>query len=215
MQTDVKSRSRRRRVAAVEATQREIVEAAGQLFRDRGYTATTMEELASAAGVAVQTVYNSIGGKRAVLNRVLDFAAAGPQAPTSVPEFMRQRTEAAASPQAIVEILADWFVEVTERTAHITRVIRDAAAGDPEIADLERRRDEQRFRNYHEAARAIGSRGGLARLGEPEAAAGIWAIGHPNVHRLLVVEQGWSRERYRAWLVEALSRLLLGRPARG
>ena len=37
------------------------------LFADRGYTATTIELIAETAGVAVQTIYNTLGSKRGIL----------------------------------------------------------------------------------------------------------------------------------------------------
>jgi AcrR family transcriptional regulator len=195
---------------SAEATERAIVEAAQRLFRERGYVATTVEDLAVEAGVAVQTIYNSIGAKRAVLSRVIDYVAAGPEAPTPVPVFMRQRTEAAASVNEIVELLADWFVDANGRTAEVWEVVHQAAAMDRDVAQLERERSRQRLRNYTEAAGLIARAGGLAGLGEPEAAATIWTLGHPLVRRFLIVDEGWSEERYRTWLVEGLSRLVIG-----
>ena len=194
------------------STERAIVEAAFELFRVRGYTATTMEDLAQTAGVAVQTIYNAIGSKRAVLSRVIDFVAAGPEWPTPVPSFMQERTASATSPREVVEIIGDWFVDGHGRMADVWQIVAQAAAVDPSVAELERQRARQRFRNYHAAAAAIARLDGLDGIGESEAAAAIWTIGHPFVHHFLVVDQGWPVERYRAWLVEALGRLLLGKP---
>lgn len=206
---------RTRRDVAAEATERAIVEAAFELFRMRGYTATTMEDLAETAGVAVQTIYNSIGGKRAVLSRVIDFVAAGPEWPTPVPSFMHERTASATSPREVVEILAAWFVDGHGRMADVWQIVAQAAAVDQGVAELERQRATQRFRNYHSAAAAIARLGGLDGLGEPEAAAAIWTIGHPFVHHFLVIDQGWPVEHYRAWLIEVLGRLMLGNPEPG
>jgi AcrR family transcriptional regulator len=123
--------------ARQEATQRAIVEAAAELFIERGYIGTTIEEIALKAGVAVQTIYNAIGSKRAVLSRVLDFSASGPNAPTSVREFLGARIREESDPERIIRTLADWFAEVNERTAPVFGVIRQAAAVDPEVAALQ------------------------------------------------------------------------------
>ncbi len=205
---------RTRRDIAVEATERAIVEAALLLFQDRGYTATTMEDLAAAAGVAVQTIYNSIGSKRSVLSRAIDYVAAGPEAPTPIPSFMRERTAAASSAQEIVGIMVDWFVESHRRMAEVWPIVEQAGAVDQDVARLERERAAQRFRNYHEAAAAVRRHGGLYGLDEPEAAAAIWTVSHPLVRRFLVAEQGWSEDRYRAWLLKSLGRVLVGTPDR-
>jgi len=199
----------RRQIAAAE-TQRVIVEAATRLFIAQGYQATSVAQIAEQAGVAVQTLYNSIGIKRDVLSRVLDFAAAGEQAPTPVPAFMQARAEPENDPRRIIEQLVEFWRKALARTAPIFRVMRQAAALDPEVAELERRRAEQRLRNYGQAARLLAQRGGLRPgLGEDEAAAVIFAVGHPDAYRFLVAEQGWTVDRWAAWVRETLCAALL------
>ena len=60
---------KRVRGAKTRATQRKIVDAAADLFVTEGYHATTLEQIAVRAGVAVQTVYFHFGNKRSVLKR--------------------------------------------------------------------------------------------------------------------------------------------------
>ncbi len=199
-----------RRQIAAEATQRVIVETATRLFTAQGYQETAVAQIAEQAGVAVQTIYNSIGVKRDVLSRVLDFAAAGEQAPVPVPTFMQARTESENDPRRIVDQLVEFWGSALARTAPIFRVMRQAAALDPEVAELERRRAEQRLGNYGQAARLLAQRGGLRPgLGEDEAAAVIFTIGHPDAYRFLVAEQGWSVDRWAAWVRETLCAALL------
>src|SRR5579884_93912 len=69
-------------------TTRRVVEAAEGLFLERGYLATTMGDIAAAAGVAVQTLYLALGSKMAILGAVLDRAVAGDDEP--VPVLQRQ-----------------------------------------------------------------------------------------------------------------------------
>ncbi len=199
-----------RRQIAAEATQRVIVETATRLFTAQGYPATSVAQIAEQAGVAVQTIYNSIGAKRDVLSRVLDFAAAGEQAPVPVPTFMQARAEQENDPRRMIEQLVEFWRSALARTAPIFRVIRQAAALDPEVADLERRRAEQRLRNYGQAAHLLALRGGLrAGLGEDEAAAIIFTVGHPDAYRFLVAEQGWTVDRWAAWVGETICAALL------
>ena len=70
-----------RRAIAVQATRRVIVETAARLFIDRGYHAATLGEIAREAGVAIQTIYNSIGSRRDVLSRCR-LRGIGEHAPT-------------------------------------------------------------------------------------------------------------------------------------
>lgn len=204
-----------RRQRQAEATQAEIVAAATRLFFERGYMATTVEAIAEEAGVALQTIYNAIGSKRAVLSRVLDFAAAGPDAPTPVPQFMAQRTAEVHDGAGFARLLADWFAEVAPRVAPVFRVIREAAAVDPEAAELDRQRAAQRLRNYAEGVASMQRRGIAADKATDELAAAIWSIGHPETYRMLVVEQGWPAERYRSWVEASLSAVLRAAPPEG
>ena len=135
-----------RRQVAAEQTQRAIVEAAARLFAENGYQQASITQIAAAAGVAVQTVYNSVGGKRELLSRVLDFAAAGDRAPEPVPAFMRRMAEAESDPRRILNQLVQFWEEALERTAPVFRILREAAVVDADAAALERRRAAQRLR---------------------------------------------------------------------
>ena len=200
-----------RKQIAAEATQRAIVAAAASLFAEHGYHGTSIGAIAESAGVAVQTIYNSVGSKRDVLSRVLDFAAAGDEAPVPVPEFMRKNAERETDPARIVEQLVDFWREALPRTAPAFRIIREAAATDPEIAALERARTAQRLANYGLAARLLAERKGLRRgLTTEQAAAAIFAIGHPETYRALVLDGGWTNDQWVEWARTALNASLLG-----
>ena len=199
-----------RRQIAAEDTQRAIVEAAHALFLERGYHATSIGVVAAQAGVAVQTIYNSVGSKRDLLSRVLDYAAAGERAPTPVPTFMRDQTEREPDPRRIIDQLVEFWRGGLERTAPVFQVIRQAAALDPEVAALERQRAEQRLRNYGIAARILAERGALREgLTPDDAAAVIFTLGHPDQYRFLVKEQGWPADRWAEWVRSALVAALL------
>ncbi|MDZ4089815.1 MAG: helix-turn-helix domain-containing protein [Arthrobacter sp.] len=198
-----------RRALQAAGTRDVIVEAAGRLFAADGYVRTTIDGIAAESGVAVQTVYNSVGNKAALLSAVLDSAAAGPGAQAGVLDFMRERTRQAADLEALVNMLADWFVEVHPRTAGITAVIAQAAAVDDTAAQLEKARGQQRLRRYEEAAAAARARGGLSSgMSDAEGAAAIWSLGHPQTYRALVKEAGWSVAAYREWIAKALAAAL-------
>ncbi|NVM95827.1 helix-turn-helix transcriptional regulator [Arthrobacter sp. AETb3-4] len=58
---------------------------AREQFSANGHSATTIESLATGAGVAIQTIYNPVGNQPALPAAALD-AASGPDAPATVPE---------------------------------------------------------------------------------------------------------------------------------
>jgi AcrR family transcriptional regulator len=169
-----------------------------------------MAALAEHAGVAVQTIYNTVGNKAAVLDLVLDVAASGPDAPTPVRTLMEERAATVESATGLVDLLADWFADVHPRIAPVLRMISEAAVADPAVARLERARERQRYDHYRLAAAEIAARAGLTDgTTLDEAAATIWSLAHPVSYRLLVEEAGWTREAYTSWLRRQLTKTLL------
>src|SRR3954453_5133934 len=61
-----------RREQQAQQTREEILRAARRLFAERGYTRTSVRDVADAAGVSPQTVYDSIGSKPALVARLND-----------------------------------------------------------------------------------------------------------------------------------------------
>lgn len=199
-----------RQQIAAEQTQRAIIDAASRLFIEHGYHATSIGLIASEAGVAVQTIYNSIGAKRDLLSRVLDHAAAGQRAPTPVAQFMSEQAERETDPRRIIAQLVEFWREALPRTAPVFRVIREAAAGDPDARKLEQTRARQRLRNYEHAARLLAERGGLrAGISTEQAAATIFAIGHPETYRTLVLDGDWGDDGWAHWAQTALETALI------
>ncbi|MGO4385410.1 TetR/AcrR family transcriptional regulator [Specibacter sp. RAF43] len=197
--------ARTRREVQSRQTRELIVARAAELFVARGYSATTIESIARSAGVAIQTIYNSVGNKPALLSAVLDAAVAGPNAPAAVPEFMRARAAGARDFPAMVGMLADWFAEGLPRSSAVFAAINQAAAVDPSVARLRDERARQRLDHYREAAAAIRERGGLTRgMSDADAAALIFTIGHPDTYASLVTSFGWPLARYRQWIHDSL-----------
>jgi Bacterial regulatory proteins, tetR family. len=200
-----------RREAAAEETRREIVEAARRLFLRHGYVGTTVEAIAEEAGVAVQTIYNAYGSKGAVLSHLLDVTIVGDDEEASVLDRVRSRIDVdTIDPAALVRDLALMAARIVARISDVWEVVESAAAVDPEIAALVAKNDSERLRAYIFAAKLLTARRGLRRgLNVEGAAAIIWSVTGVRNHRFLVVGQGWSLERYRRWLEDALTAALL------
>jgi AcrR family transcriptional regulator len=192
-------------------TRTRILDAAQSLLADRGYPPTTVEAIAAAAGVAVDTVYAAFGSKRGVLQALLNvrvggdeaeldlLARAGPQAVQREPD---QRAQLAAFAADVSGIL--------ERARPVDDIIRGAAAVDADIAALRNEAQAYRYRNMRQLASWLAAKGPLRDgLSEDEAAAIMWTMTSPEVHGLLRVARGWSAERYSAWLAQSLDRILL------
>jgi len=192
------------------ATREEIFRRAEILFLENGYVATTIDAIAREAGVAVQTIYNSVGSKAAILNTILERIVTGTDASVTVSEIMSARVADAADLPAAVQVLADWMVEFNERAGAVFAVLKQAAAVDPEIGRLDRMRSRRRLQNYGRAAAQFRQRGAIpSGTSDAEMAASIWAIGHPEVYTALVVEAGWTVDAYRRWVSGALAHLMI------
>ena len=197
--------SRSRRQVQAEETRTVIVAAARELFLAQGYVPTSIDAVSVRAGVAIQTIYNSVGGKPALLSAVLDAAVAGPNAPASVPEFMKERMSRTTDVAGAIGVLADWFTEGLPRSHAIFTAISQGAAVDPAVAALRDARAMQRLHNYRQAAAAIRQRGGLSNgMSDDDGAAVIFALGHPDTYATLVHTANWDVVRYRDWVHAAL-----------
>jgi AcrR family transcriptional regulator len=203
---------RTRRSERAEATRRRVVEAAGRLFVERGYRATTIESIAAAADVSAETIYKRFGNKAGLLKAAREVAVAGapePEAFFAFPSAPIDRAISAASGQeAQLRTLADLSSRRIERLAPFHRMLRNAGTGDPELAefvagDHAQRRAAQRA-NIHAIAEAT-----PLRLDEEAAADTYSALANPDVFLMLVDQFGWSAESYRGWLAETVTRLLL------
>src|SRR6266511_3131334 len=61
-----------------------ICAAAYRLFSTKGYLATSIEDIATEAGVARPTVFTAVGAKPVILRTVVDQALAGDDAPVPI-----------------------------------------------------------------------------------------------------------------------------------
>lgn len=203
-------RPRGAREISAEATRAAIVSAAARLFFERGYHGTGMDEIAAAAGVAVQTVYNSIGSKRDVLVRVLDYAASGESAPTPVDEVARQRVAGIDDPRELLATVVSVTRANFDRTIPVFRVIREAATVEPALYELERDRHRQRLINFRHPLERLDELAALRPdVTVEQGSALVFTVVHPEQYRFFVEDVGWSRRRWQEWATAALESALL------
>jgi AcrR family transcriptional regulator len=213
MADDVKRRSYRtpRRGEQARATRRKIVNAAQRLFLDNGYAATTLEEIAADAGVAVQTVYFHFGNKRTVLKEVMDVASVGDDEPVPLLErdwFHEIRAE--PDPYQALTAWVETSQAIYERVAPLLRVVRDAAGSDAEMAAQWATNQDQRLIAHRRLAEVLADKGGLRpELSVEKAADIIFTLLSPEVFVLLINDRGWTPEEWRQWVNANLSDTLL------
>jgi AcrR family transcriptional regulator len=207
--------TRRRELA--EGTRWAMLEAARLLFLERGFAGATMPDIASEAGVSVQTVYKAFGNKPALAKAVFDVAIAGDDEP--VPMVQReslQRVRDEPDPRKMIELYGEHLAAVAPRHVPIQLVILSAAATDPEAGKVWRQLQEERLRGMSMFARSLHSKGHLRRgLSATEARDVLWVYNSAELFQLLVIERGWSAKRYGRWVAAALTAALLPSPGPG
>jgi AcrR family transcriptional regulator len=204
-----------KRAARAARTRHDILEAARTLFTGRGYAATTMAQVADRAGVAIDTVYASVGTKPELLRLLLEGAIAGGD--EAVPAEERayvHRIRAATTAQAKLAIYGQALAEILPRLAPLESVIDEAAPAEPEIAALRSEIHDRRARNMRHMAQDLARTGQLRPdLSLDEVADILWTTNSAAVYDLLMSRPGWTPQRYGAWLGEAWARLFLTDPA--
>ena len=200
-----------RRQAQAAETKRQIIEAARGLFTERGYAGTTIEAIASAAGVAAETVYAGFGSKRAVLQRLVSVSLVGDD--EAIPMVDRPIVQAMIrepDQRRQIQLQAQQCREIWERTGPVWSVMRAAEQGDPEIASMVKDGIRGRFGGMSQFTSVLASKGPLREgLTTSAATETVWAVTSPDMHRLLTVDRGWSSDRYETWVADTLIRLLL------
>ena len=203
-----------RRAAQAQQTRRDIVTAAGVLFRERGYR-VPMTEIAAASGVVVETVYRVFGTKAALFREAVEALLAGgvARAETAVgdrPAIRAIHAEADARTQ--VAAFAATQPGIHRRAGPLLRALRDARAADPELARLWAEMEAWRHDGQGRFVALLAERGALRPgLDAAEATDVLWTLCSLAVYDLLTTDRGWTDDRYLEWLTSTLSRELLDR----
>jgi AcrR family transcriptional regulator len=194
---------------------RAVVDAAHQLFLDRGYGATTIEAISDLSDVPAATVYRLFSSKRGILKALLDVSIVGDE--EAVPMAQRPHVRALlADPDPAVQLGGFVAVasDVNSRVAPIYLVLVSAAGADPEAAALLEELTSQRREGQRMVARSHARSGALRPgLRERDAVDVIHALMSPEVYRLLVLDRHWKPQRYERWLTGLLSDQLLAAPS--
>ena len=194
-----------RRLAQAAQTRLDVLTAARELFPERGYAGTTINEVATVAGVAVETIYRAFGSKAALFKGVLEAAIAGGAERAATPPEQRPAVRKMAEepdPRRVLELHAATQPGIHARSGPYNRVLREAASADPDLAAVWRQLEAQRLAGMMRLAKRLYDLGALRPgLSVEEARDVLWTVNSYTVYDHLVVERGWPPERYRDWIV--------------
>jgi AcrR family transcriptional regulator len=198
-----------RRRAGAARTRAAILDAARELFTERGYTATSMSAIADRAGVALDTVYASAGRKPDLARLLIESAISGTSqaVPAEQREYVRA-IQAAPDADTKIALYASAMAAIAPRLAPVLALIQQATPDEPELATLWAHIAERRADNMRRFVADLASVAPL-RLDPQEAADVVWATNAPEFYQLLAGQRGWTPQRYETFLADTWRRLLL------
>ncbi len=182
-----------------------ILDAARTLFRRQGYAATTIEQIASEAGVGLSTIYAVFINKRAILAEVRWRAVEDAGVPDRYNAALAER-----EPVRRTELIAVMLRHLYETAGDIFAVQRAAAAADLEVAETWARVRRERGETFAQIIAPLHTH--LAPKLTPDLALDIvQALANYELYEELVIIAGWTPDEYEEWLGRTLRDQLLGR----
>jgi AcrR family transcriptional regulator len=191
-------------------TRRKVVAAAHSLFVEKGYVATTVNDIAK-AGVALQSVYKAGGSKAELLHRVADIAVGGDDEDVKVherPGFTAVAHE--TDPVTKLHRFASLICDIKERMGPVDHACAEAAAVDPAAGEFVRAAHKNRYDTFAAAIRTLPEEAYRGSYDEMTTTA--WALGSTEVFRLLTEVLDYDNDQVRTWLADTLVASLLTSP---
>jgi AcrR family transcriptional regulator len=193
------------RARQAQLTRDEILAAARRLFAEQGYSRTSVRDIAEAAGVSAQTVYDSIGSKQAIVARLNDLIDAEADIAAIVGAGIGSR-----DPAEILAVQAKVARSILEHCGDILRALVTGAAAEPDLALV---LAEGHRRHMAGARRIVGALADLDALDPSvsvDSAVGtLSATSDVSFAVLLVDLYGWSFDEVEDWIVATHRKLLL------
>ena len=197
-------RPNRREVAAAE-TRREILRAARQLFAAHGYAGTSLQQIAEESGVAVQTIYSSVGSKAALvlaLNDLIDEEAGVAQLDVGI--------FGETDPATMIAKGIHLTRQLNERCGDLIQVLLSAAPAEPDVAAAVADGMRRHESGVSAMTQRLGALGALRAGMTPERAAAAFSMMTSQASWLHLTQRaGWTFDDSEAWLTESLAQLLL------
>lgn len=194
---------RRQKQAA--ATRQDILAAARKLFADKGYGATSMAAIAREAETAVQTIYDSIGPKHAIILAMVAMI----EEEAGVAEA-RERFATVRSPLEAIAVWVGLTRQFMERTGDVFMTMMIAAPTEPDVAAAWQEANQNHRRGAHHVTAMLERSGALAPGLTADRAGDILAgLTWGTSWQQFTGVYGWSLDQCDEWMNEAIASLLL------
>jgi AcrR family transcriptional regulator len=186
------------------------MEAARELFAERGFFQTTVEDIAKRSRVSPATVYAKCGGKQGLLRSLMDSWT---QAPMVDETF--QETLAGDDAELVMRTLASAYLGITQAWGDVIKVVVDVAPHDDERAKVLATAQRRHHHYLLMICRHMENVGALREDVDARMAARIITYFY-GIDGLIRTSRifGWSLQRSNDWLLARTSAAVL-RPASG
>ena len=200
------------RQVQADETRRRILEAARELFMERGYAGATAEAIAAEAGVAAQTIYAIFKNKKKLFVSLMNVSpATGVEDLTPLPERASvQAVSQEHDQRRQLKMFAEVVASNLDQVAAVSEIMADAAKTEPDFARILQKLNKQRLDHMMLAVQQVAANGPFREnMDEIYARDTVWTLTSPEVFLLLTRDRSWSKEKYAQWLAEMLTRALL------
>ena len=196
---------RSRRDEYAEQTRQAVVDAARGLFAERGYFATTVNDIAEASRVSAGTVYQQCGGKQGLLRTLMDMWTAAPLVQQTL-----DLVNAADSLDEALRVLADSYLEFWRQFDDIVQLVVATAAHDAEATETLTEAMIRHRTALHEIAQRVRQLGAFPASFSDDDFADItlYHYGPQNGFHFTVTVLGWPEERARDFISAQFARTL-------
>jgi len=199
--------SERRREAA-DRNRAGVLMACRELLFQDGYHATTVRAVAEQAGVSVETVYKTFGGKPGMVKALWDITLAGDDEPVPMGDRPQMQEILRTSELGTKLRLYAAFVRgIHERIAALFTLLSAAGAEVGEVLEIsegERLTGVTAFVTHLGQTDALSPETDRARLVDA-----LWALAGPQLYTQLTAGRGWSADTYEEWLATTLTATLV------
>jgi AcrR family transcriptional regulator len=182
-------------------THDEILRAARRLFAEHGYARTSVRDIAKAAGVSAQTVYDSVGSKQQLVAQLNDLI----DAEAGIGAIVRTDIQS-EDPTQVIAVSARVARSILQHCGDIIHALVTGAAAEPELAAV---LAEGQRRHLGGSTTVVGR---LKELGTPlpdDAIETLAALTDVRFALVLQESYGWSLDQLERWMTDTSTTLLL------
>ncbi len=194
------------RLAKAQETKSRILVSSQKLFEKEGFENVTIEKIAEDAQVSIPTIYSLYKSKKGILLAILDSAL-----PIDRHIALLEEVKSEMSPKDRVAMGPKIARQMYDAEKKQMDMFRGALVLSPEFKELEKEREERRYKRQEETVKRLAKEKALKKgLTVSKARDILWAFTGRDMYRMLVVERGWTSDEYEKWITQMLVLALIG-----